>query len=91
MTTDRAKKIEASIRAGDSIGFLRALFLVLLYLKLTEEIDWSWWWVAAPLWVPWGVVGVTLLLAGGMWILVKLYERRLRRLRKRLRTRAGQR
>ena len=21
-------------------------------LKLTKTIDWSWWWVTAPLWIP---------------------------------------
>lgn len=26
------------------------LFLVLLLLKLTDTIDWSWWWVTLPLW-----------------------------------------
>jgi hypothetical protein len=25
---------------------------VFLVLKLTEVIDWSWWWVTAPLWIP---------------------------------------
>lgn len=29
-----------------------AVFLVFLVLKLTEVIDWSWWWVTAPLWIP---------------------------------------
>lgn len=28
------------------------LFLVLLVLKLTKNIDWSWWWITAPLWIP---------------------------------------
>ena len=26
------------------------LFIVFLILKLTKVIDWSWWWVTAPLW-----------------------------------------
>jgi hypothetical protein len=26
------------------------LFIVFLVLKLTEIIDWSWWWITAPLW-----------------------------------------
>jgi hypothetical protein len=41
-------------------GFLRGeltiegqtIFLLFLGLKLTGYIDWSWWWVAAPLWIP---------------------------------------
>lgn len=32
------------------IGFLGALFLVFVTLKLTNYIDWSWWWVTCPLW-----------------------------------------
>ena len=32
------------------ISFLDALFLVFLVLKLTKVIDWSWWWITAPLW-----------------------------------------
>ena len=32
------------------IGFTGILFIVFLILKLTDAIDWSWWWVTAPLW-----------------------------------------
>ncbi len=28
-----------------------ALFLLFLLLKLTHAIDWSWWWITAPLWL----------------------------------------
>lgn len=27
-----------------------AIFVVFLVLKLTSVIDWSWWWITAPLW-----------------------------------------
>lgn len=43
------------------IGFFGILFLIFLTLKLTNQIDWSWWWVTSPLW--WGfalVCGVTI-------------------------------
>jgi fatty acid desaturase len=33
------------------LGFFTTLFLVLLILKLTGFIAWSWFWVTAPLWV----------------------------------------
>ena len=26
------------------------LFILLVVLKVTGVIDWSWWWVTAPLW-----------------------------------------
>ena len=34
------------------IGLDTILFVVFLILKLTGYIDWSWWWVTAPLWIP---------------------------------------
>lgn len=34
------------------ISLTTILFVVFLVLKLTEVIDWSWWWVTAPLWIP---------------------------------------
>tara|TARA_R110000772_G_C13023314_1_gene410893 strand:- start:171 stop:353 length:183 start_codon:yes stop_codon:yes gene_type:complete len=37
--------------SGNGIGFGTLLFLVFLVLKLTNYIDWSWWWITAPLWV----------------------------------------
>lgn len=32
------------------VGFTGLLFITFLVLKLTNVIDWSWWWVTAPLW-----------------------------------------
>jgi len=32
--------------------FLPVMFLIFMTLKLTDCIDWSWWWVSAPLWIP---------------------------------------
>jgi hypothetical protein len=34
------------------IGFAGLLALIFITLKLTGYIDWSWWWVLAPLWIP---------------------------------------
>ena len=34
------------------LSFSSILFLVFLVLKLTNVIDWSWWLVTAPLWIP---------------------------------------
>ena len=33
-------------------SILTVLFIVFLVLKLTGNIDWSWWWVTSPLWLP---------------------------------------
>jgi len=44
-----------------SIGIGGLLGLILIVLKLTEVIFWSWWWVLAPFWIP-PVLGITLLI-----------------------------
>ncbi|QBP28968.1 hypothetical protein SEA_JORDENNIS_68 [Mycobacterium phage Jordennis] len=40
-----------------------ALFLVFLVLKLTDYVDWSWWWISAPLWAPAAVLAAAYTLA----------------------------
>jgi hypothetical protein len=42
----------ANKTSSNGIGFGTVLFLVFLVLKLTGNIDWSWWWVTSPLWIP---------------------------------------
>lgn len=34
------------------IGFLGALTIAFIVLKLCNIIKWSWWWVLAPTWMP---------------------------------------
>ncbi|MGW5267227.1 hypothetical protein ACWEQ4_01115 [Rhodococcus sp. NPDC003994] len=53
------------------MGFSTALFLVFLILKLTDTIDWSWWWVFAPLIVD----GVLFALAVAVGIALELSDR----------------
>jgi hypothetical protein len=38
--------------SGGGIGFLGALTILFIALKLLGYITWSWWLVLAPLWVP---------------------------------------
>lgn len=37
---------------GGSVGFTGLLLLLFIGLKLGGVIDWSWWWVTAPFWIP---------------------------------------
>jgi hypothetical protein len=37
--------------SSGGMGFCSVLFLIFLVLKLTNTIDWSWWWVTSPLWI----------------------------------------
>ncbi len=41
---------KATATASGGVGFCGLLFIALLVLKLTHVIDWSWWWITAPLW-----------------------------------------
>ena len=41
---------------GGGMGLGTILFLIFLVLKLTNYIDWSWWWVTSPLWIPFALV-----------------------------------
>lgn len=33
-------------------GYGMVIFILLLILKLTHAINWSWWYVTLPLWMP---------------------------------------
>jgi hypothetical protein len=37
---------------NSSINIITLLTLLFIGLKLTKFIDWSWWWVLSPLWIP---------------------------------------
>ena len=36
---------------GGGIGFTGLLTIVFIILKITDVIDWSWWWVLSPIWI----------------------------------------
>lgn len=38
------------------IGFTGLLTIAFIVLKLCHVIDWSWLWVLAPLWIPFGIL-----------------------------------
>ena len=48
-----------SNQKASGIGIGTVLFLIFLVLKLTNQIDWSWWWITSPLWLPL-VTGLTI-------------------------------
>lgn len=61
---------KGSTGGGISFGIGTVLFIIFLILKLCHVIDWSWWWVTAPLWIGFGlfvliIVGVIVL---GVWL-----------------------
>lgn len=48
----------SSASASGGISFVSLLAIVFIVLKLCNVITWSWWWVLAPIWIPFGVVMV---------------------------------
>lgn len=50
-------------KSTGGIGIGMILFLIFMTLKLTGDIDWSWWWVTSPLWIPILLVGFIIGLA----------------------------
>jgi phosphatidylglycerophosphatase A len=35
------------------MNFIELLTVLFVGLKLTNYIDWSWWWVLSPTWISW--------------------------------------
>ena len=50
---------DVSLQIGP--GFCGSMFIAFLVLKLCNVIDWSWWWVTAPLWIP-AIITITVLI-----------------------------
>jgi hypothetical protein len=50
------------------------LFILFLILKLTNVITWSWWWVCAPLWMPFVLYIGLIILLGIVTLLVSLFD-----------------
>lgn len=68
--------------SSGGIGLTGAVFLVFLVLKLIGEIDWSWWWVTSPLWIPIGlffaIVGAVFIFAWPVALIGSVLETRQR-------------
>ncbi len=58
--------------SSSGIGFVGLLTIVFIVLRLLGKIDWSWWWVLAPVW---GSIALVLMIIGGAvliaWIMSK--------------------
>jgi hypothetical protein len=69
---------EKSVSVQVGPGFLGLLTILFVALKLTGHIDWSWLWVLSPLWGPitlvFGTAALVLCLAGGVILVMSVYE-----------------
>lgn len=48
---------------SSGMGCCSTLFLIFIVLKLTGNIDWSWWWVLSPLLIPISILLVIAIIA----------------------------
>jgi len=58
--------------ATDTSGLLGIVFIV---LKLTGVINWSWWWVLAPFWIP---ISIIIILFMIVWLIEYFVQPRRR-------------
>lgn len=64
---------------------LTLLLVLFIGLKLTNQIDWSWWWVTSPGWIPLAIGLFGLSLQGIGWLLMTPEQRDRERIARRLR------
>lgn len=70
--------MSASASSG-GINFTCLLAILFIGLKLTGYIDWSWWWVLSPIWIPFALVIVVLLFAGAFFFSLELIKTKMKR------------
>lgn len=54
--------MSTSQASSGGISVASLLGLIFITLKLTHYIDWSWWWVTAPFWIPFAIIIAILLI-----------------------------
>jgi hypothetical protein len=57
-----------NIKIGCTFPLAVIIFLAFFFAKIFDKIDWSWWWVFSPLWIPLALVGLILLIMGLIWV-----------------------
>lgn len=66
---------DTNITTNGGIGFLGALTILFIALKLTHVIDWSWWWVLSPIWIPVAVVLGIIAIVAIVMLIVKVVKK----------------
>lgn len=51
---------------------LGVLFILFLALKVSEVIAWSWWYVFAPIWIPFALIVIALFSIGAYVVFRKV-------------------
>ena len=50
------------------------LFVLFFMAKISDKIDWSWWWIFSPLWIPLALVLSIYITIGFLLLIIKITE-----------------
>lgn len=59
----------SSSAGSHGVGFVGALLLIFITLKLLGKITWSWLWVLSPLWIPFVILFLLAIVVGVLKLL----------------------
>ena len=65
----------SSKTTSGGMSLCSALTLLFVGLKLCDKINWSWWWVLAPLWIPFALAFVLMGILGLIIVIEKIIRR----------------
>jgi phosphotransferase system glucose/maltose/N-acetylglucosamine-specific IIC component len=60
------------------IGFTSLLLVAFIVLKLCNVINWSWWWVLSPFWIPLGIA-IIAISGFGIYFLITRKDKKSKR------------
>lgn len=61
--------------SSSGVSLPTLLFVLFLGLKLGNVIDWSWWWVTSPLWIPIATIAGFFVLVVVIGLIAHAFER----------------
>lgn len=50
------------------------LFILFFLAKIFDKIDWSWWWVFSPLWIPFAILLGILSIIGLFYLIILIID-----------------
>ena len=60
---------------SSGLSLCSLLTVAFVVLRLCKVIDWSWWWVLSPLWMPWAIAFVVMGIVGTIVVAVKVIKK----------------
>lgn len=63
-----------SNNTSNGISFAGLLTILFIGLKLTNYINWSWWWVLSPIWISFSIFLILLIIIGVVFLITYLKD-----------------